>query len=82
MLRPDVVEAVRRGTFHIWAVSTVDEGIEILTGIEAGVPGEDGEYPDGTVHRLVDLELQRLAKGLKEFSAPAEKGDGGPEGPK
>jgi lon-related putative ATP-dependent protease len=72
MLRSDVVDAVKAKTFHIYPVHSIDEGIEILTGVEAGTVGAEGEYPDGTVHGLVDKELQRLAKGLKEFSAPAE----------
>jgi lon-related putative ATP-dependent protease len=72
MLRSDVVDAVRAGKFHIFPVSTIDAGIEILTGIEAGAPDADGRYPEGTVHGLVDQELQRLAKGLKEFTGPAD----------
>jgi len=72
MLRSDVVEAVEAKTFHIYPVRSIDEGIEILTGIEAGVAGQEGEYPDGTVHGLVDRELQRLAQGLKEFAASDE----------
>ncbi|HOW86598.1 MAG TPA: ATP-binding protein [Candidatus Aminicenantes bacterium] len=73
MLRADVVTAVKDGRFHIYPVRTIDEGIEILTGVEAGSAGPDGEYTEGTVHGLVDQELQRLAKGMKEFSAPAEE---------
>jgi ATP-dependent Lon protease len=82
MLRADVVAAVKDGRFHIFPVKTIDEGIEILTGIEAGAGGADGEYPEGTVHGLVDRELQRLAKGLRAFNAPAERGDNPPEGSK
>jgi ATP-dependent Lon protease len=82
MLRADVVAAVKDGRFHVYPVKTIDEGIEILTGIEAGAAGPNGEYPEGTVHGLVDQELQRLAKGLKAFNAPAEKGDGPAEGSK
>jgi lon-related putative ATP-dependent protease len=80
MLRSDVIDAVKAKKFHIYPVKSIDEGIEILTGVEAGAVGTDGEYPDGTVHGLVDKELQRLAKGLKEFSGPGEtvanKGNG------
>jgi ATP-dependent Lon protease len=85
MLRRDVVEAVKTGKFHIYPVRTIDEGVEILTGVEAGKLGDDGSYEDGTVHGLVDRELQRLAKGLKDYSdgeekeAKAEKKDKGPE---
>lgn len=75
MLRTDIVAAVKAGRFHVYPVKTIDEGIEILTGVEAGAADANGEYPEGTVHGLVDRELQRLAKGYKEFSAPAEKGE-------
>ena len=44
MLRQDVVDACDAGRFHIWAVSTVQEALEIFTGVEPGVPGEDGQY--------------------------------------
>jgi lon-related putative ATP-dependent protease len=67
MLRSDVVAAVKDGRFHVYPVRTIDEGIEILTGIEAGTSDPDGNYPEDTVHGLVDRELQRLAKGLKGF---------------
>jgi ATP-dependent Lon protease len=82
MLRANVVDAVKAGKFHIYPVKSIDEGIEILTGVEAGVPDATGEYPDGTVHGLVDRELQRLAKGLKDFAATNDKGEGPTEGSK
>ena len=82
MLRADVVAAVKDGKFHVYPVKSIDEGIEILTGVEAGGPDEGGEYPDGTVHGLVDRELQRLATGLKDFASADEKGNGPTEGPK
>ena len=72
MLRPDIVAAVKAGKFHVYPVRTIDEGIEILTGIEAGEAAEDGSYPEGTVHFLADRELQRLAKGWKAFAAHGE----------
>jgi len=76
MLRADVVAAVQEGKFHVYPVKTIDQGIEILTGIEAGEADAAGEFPDGTVHGLVDRELQRLAKGLKAFGGPEDKGEG------
>jgi lon-related putative ATP-dependent protease len=50
MLDDDVLEAVSEGNFTIWAVSTIDEGIEILTGIPAGEPDSNGEFPEGSIH--------------------------------
>ncbi|MDD8015589.1 MAG: ATP-dependent protease, partial [Acidobacteriota bacterium] len=75
MLREDVIEAVAQGRFHIYPVASIDEGIEILTGVDAGRRNEDGSFEEGTVNDLADKELQRLARGLKKFSAPPEKDD-------
>ncbi len=47
MLRQDVVEAVAAGQFAVYPITTIDEGIEVLTGLPAGEPGGDGRYPDG-----------------------------------
>ncbi len=77
MLKSEVVAAVKEGKFHIYPVRTIDEGIEILTGVEAGVANAKGVYPEGTVHGLVDRELLRLAKGLKSFADAGEKGEDG-----
>ncbi len=68
MLREDVVEAVRDGKFHIWAVRTIDEGIEILTGVPAGERDSDGQFPKGAVNDLVDRRLRELMKALEEYS--------------
>lgn len=61
------MEAVRQDQFHIYAVSTVDEGIEILPGVAAGERGPDGSYPEGTVNYLIDRRLTELAEGLRSF---------------
>jgi len=68
MLDGDVVEAVRSGEFHVWAVDTVDEGIELLTGRPAGERLEDGTYPPGSVHALVVERLRANAERLREFA--------------
>jgi len=75
MLRPDVVEAVRQGKFHIWAVRTIDEGLEVLTGLPAGEPGADSRYPDGTVNALVSRHLGELAERLRRFAPAGRSGD-------
>ena len=69
MLDEEVIDAVRVGQFHIWAVRTIDEGIELLTDIPAGQRGPDGQYPEGTVHRLVGDRLQEYAERLRAFAA-------------
>lgn len=68
MLREDVIEAVRENKFHIWAVRSIDEGIEVLTGIPAGAAGDDGTYPDGSLNALVSRRLADLAERLRRFT--------------
>ncbi len=72
MLKPEVVESVKSGMFHVYPIKTIDEGIEILTGVSAGQKQDDGKYPKNTVNYLVDLRLQKLALGMKEFYAGEE----------
>jgi hypothetical protein len=73
MLRKDVVEAVAAGKFHVHPVQTIDQGIEILTGLAAGEKGSDGKYPAGTVNYLVDEKLHDLASRMKEFDAEMDR---------
>lgn len=75
MLREDVVEAVKEGKFHIYAVSTIDEGIEILTGAKAGERMPDGKYPQGTVNYLVSKRLAEIAETMKGYAAPPQAKD-------
>ncbi|MBK8933950.1 MAG: AAA family ATPase [Chloroflexi bacterium] len=67
MVHEDVVTAVAQGKFHVWPVRTIDEGIELLTGIPAGELDADGLYPEGTVHYAVQNRLLELAEDLKTF---------------
>jgi len=76
MLRADVVEAARAGRFHVWAVETVDEGIELLTGTPAGEAGPDGRFPDASVNARVAARLADLAEKARAFSG-ARGGTGG-----
>ncbi len=73
MLRKDVVEAVKKGQFHVYPVKTIDEGIEILTGKKAGEKKADGTYPKATINYLVNKKLRDLAEGLKSFGDKEEK---------
>ena len=77
MLRKDVVEAVKEGKFHVWAVKTIDEGIEILTGKKAGAMKADGGYPRGSINYLVNEQLKKLAEGLKKFGDEEKKEEKG-----
>jgi predicted ATP-dependent protease len=72
MLDQDVVKAVAAGQFHIWPVHTVDEGVEILTGVPAGVRDDQGTYPEGTIHYAVQNRLLALAEELKAFGDEEE----------
>lgn len=62
-----VQEALREGRFHIWAVSTIDEGVEVLTGMSAGSPNEKGEFPPDSFNARVRKELQRMARTIKSY---------------
>jgi predicted ATP-dependent protease len=78
MLRRDVVEAVADGKFSVHAIETIDQGIEILTGIPAGERDEEGIYLEGTINRMVEDRLASLAEKRKEFdSSQGEDGKSG-----
>ena len=62
MLDDEVIEAVAQGRFHIHPVTTVEEAMEILTGLPAGVRGPDGTFPEGSLYARVDARLARLAQ--------------------
>jgi predicted ATP-dependent protease len=73
MLKKEIVEAVRKGKFHIYAVKTIEEGLELLTGIPCGKRLKSGGYRKGTLNRLVADRLEALSKGLKDKSSDDEK---------
>jgi lon-related putative ATP-dependent protease len=75
MLRQDVVEAVRAGQFHVYPVETVDQGIEILTGLPAGEPDEEDQYPEGSVNYRVKERLAKLAEERRAFGASAKEAE-------
>ncbi|HEV2440556.1 MAG TPA: ATP-binding protein [bacterium] len=76
MLRGEVVDAVRDHRFHVWAVRTIDEGIEILTGVAAGTPDAGGNYPEDSVNGKVKARLADLAQRLRQAG---DRRDGGPQ---
>ena len=76
VLDHEVLEAVQAGTFHIYAVRTLDEALEILTGAAAGRVDEPG-----TVHHAAAGRLRALAEGLRKFAQPARKESGGEDTP-
>lgn len=65
-LKDEVIEAVEKGLFHIYAVKTIDEGIELLTGMPAGQADENGDYPEGTVHHAVKAQLEAFGAAMME----------------
>jgi len=67
MLREDVVKAVKEGKFHIYAVETIDQGIELLTGVPAGKQDRRGDYPPDSVNGRVKLRLRELAELFQRF---------------
>jgi predicted ATP-dependent protease len=67
MLKQELIDRVKAGQFHVWPIKTVEEGIEILTGMEAGVQLADGMYPQGTLFRKVDDRLLQMADLVKRF---------------
>jgi lon-related putative ATP-dependent protease len=78
MLRPDVVEAVAAGRFHVYPVETIDQGIELLTGVAAGEHDDTGGFPAGSVNQRVETRLVALAEKRQTYGAP-ERGSVGDE---
>lgn len=69
MLREDIVEAIRASQFHVYAISTIDEGIELLTGTPAGCEDMDGIFPQGTVNQRVRQTLHLFSERMRGFPA-------------
>jgi predicted ATP-dependent protease len=73
MLRQDIVDAAEAGKFAIYPIATIDQGIEILTGVAAGEIDASGDFPDGTINRLVEDRLVALADARRRFGVPGER---------
>jgi lon-related putative ATP-dependent protease len=67
MLKEEIVEAAKEGKFRIYPIKTIDEGIEVLTGVKAGERQKDGTFEEGTVNYRVDKRLRQMAEKLREF---------------
>ena len=74
VLKDEIIDAVRAGRFHIYSIETINEGIGILTGMEAGELQPDGTYPENTVYRAVDDALREMSENWAKLAAPTEKG--------
>ena len=72
MLREDVVAAAKAGQFHIYAVSDVDEAIELLTGMPAGAPDDEGNIPEGSINHLVATQIAEMTAQRQSFNRPQE----------
>jgi predicted ATP-dependent protease len=72
MLRDDAIEACAAGEFAVYSIETVDQGLELLTGVPAGARGADGAFPEGSVNRRVEERLVAFAEVRKRFGATGE----------
>lgn len=75
MLRADVVAAIKASKFHVWPVETIDQGITLLTGVEAGEADDSGVYPPDSINGKVAARLAELAAAAKEFGRTMRGGD-------
>jgi predicted ATP-dependent protease len=75
MLRADVVKAVEEEKFHIYAVRSIDEGIEVLTDVAAGIRNTAGKYPAGSINALVEEKLMHFAERQRQINAAGVRHD-------
>jgi lon-related putative ATP-dependent protease len=73
MLREDVVNAVADGKFHIYPIETIEQGIEVLTGLPAGEMDDEGAFPEGSINHLIVQRLEEMAETQRAFNRPPEK---------
>jgi hypothetical protein len=72
MLRRDIVEECAAGRFAVYPVATIDEGIALLTGLEAGIRGDDGNFPAGSISRRVEDRLRAFASIRRNFERQSQ----------
>ena len=68
-LNDQVIEAVKKGNFHIYAIKTIDQGIEILTGVPAGKKDKNGKFPAGTINYLANEKLEKYSQNSIKFES-------------
>jgi lon-related putative ATP-dependent protease len=73
MLNAEVRSAIQQGLFHVYAVNTIDEGLELLTGMTAGELQEDGTYPEDSIHGRVAARLKEISEQLRERGEEEEE---------
>lgn len=69
VLREDVIQAIRDGLFTVYAVESVDQAVEVLTGVPAGQPDASGAYPEDSLNAMIAKNLERLASRAREFGS-------------
>ena len=69
MLRHDAVQAAREGRFRVFPIETIDQGIELLTGVPAGVRDGAGEYPADSINGRIEQKLEALSDVVRQFNA-------------
>ena len=76
VLKEEIVQAIKAGTFQVYAVETLNQGLEILTGMPAGEPDENGGYQNGTINYAITKKLERFSDKAQEL---ARKGQWQPQ---
>lgn len=74
MLEEELIAAVRAGRFHVWTAASIDQALELLTGLPAGARRADGSFPDGSLHQLIDAKLAAMVAAIRELG-PASPED-------
>jgi len=80
MLRKDVLKSVREGKFHVYAVDSVDQAVELLTGVPTGERAPDGSYPEGSINARVDARLKEMGEAMRQFGRRPNAGRDGRDG--
>lgn len=76
MLRRDVIEAVSKGQFRVYAIAHIDEAMELLTGLAAGTRSGNGAFEDGSINANVETRLRDFAHALRDFMKPSDMDQG------